>query len=148
MKVESDRRFQFPFDRNELWQRITSVDDYRAWWPWLRALDAGGVTTGDVWHCVVRAPLPYSLRFSITLDQVVDRELVTATIHGEITGTARLDLLDGDGAGSEARLRSQLAPANGGLRAFAAVARPVVRFGHDWVLDNGARQFCQQAVRG
>ena len=32
------------------------------------------------------------------------------------------------------------------LRTFAAVARPVVRFGHDWVLDTGVQQFRSRAL--
>jgi hypothetical protein len=148
VRVESDRRYRFALDRHDLWRRIVAIDDYRGWWPWLRRLDATALEAGDVWHCVVQPPLPYSLRFSLTLDEVVAGELVAATIAGEIEGTARLELFDRDGEGCEARLLSHLSPASGVLMAIATVARPVVRFGHDWVLDTGARQFRQRAVRG
>ena len=62
-------------------------------------------------------------------------------MSGDIVGSARLSVrADGNG-GSVARLESLLAPANPFLRGVARVARPVVRFGHDWVLDTGAAQF-------
>ena len=34
-----------------------------------------------------------------------------------------------------------LSPTNGMLKTVARLARPVAQFGHDWVLDTGARQF-------
>jgi hypothetical protein len=50
--------------------------------------------------------------------------------------------------GCEARLQSRLVPANQVLRAIATLARPVARFGHDWVLDTGLRQFRSRAFDG
>jgi hypothetical protein len=41
---------------------------------------------------------------------------------------------------------SHLEPGNSLLRAVARLAAPVVRYGHDWVLDTGARQFIDRAV--
>jgi hypothetical protein len=39
-----------------------------------------------------------------------------------------------------------LAPGNLTLRLMSRVAAPIARFGHDWVLDSGARQFIARAV--
>ena len=47
----------------------------------------------------------------------------------------------GDRQGCELRLRSALSPQNRVLRLVTLGARPVARFGHDWVLDSGVRQF-------
>lgn len=129
----------------ELWEAMVRVDDYPDWWPWLRHFEATAVEPGDRWRCRVQPPLPYSLTFDVTIADVVATERVTATITGEITGTARLDLADHPG-GSEIRLTSALAPSNRLLKAVALAARPVVRFGHDWVLDTGARQFGERAL--
>jgi uncharacterized protein YndB with AHSA1/START domain len=142
--VRSDRRFAFPVGTEELWAALTRVDDYRAWWPWLRRFDAAGFAAGERWRCVVQPPMPYVLRFGISLDEVEAGSHATATIDGDIVGTARLDLLP-TVDGCEARLVSHLAPSNAVLRAAAVVARPLVRFGHDWVLDTGLRQFASRA---
>lgn len=145
MEVRSDRRYEFTLSRDDLWTAISDVEDFRRWWPWLRRLDAVGLVAGDRWTCVVQPPMPYTLRFLITIEEVVDRRSVTAAVSGDIVGTARLELEDRDGeAGCSARLESALAPGNGVLRAVARVAQPLVRFGHDWVLDTGARQFARR----
>jgi uncharacterized protein YndB with AHSA1/START domain len=143
--VHSARRYRFDAGPEELWAAFTKVEDYRHWWPWLRRFDAGAFAEGERWTCVVQPPLPYSLRFDLVLDEVVEGERVAATVTGDITGSARLELT-ADGTGSELALESKLAPANAMLRAIAVVARPVVRFGHDWVLDTGLRQFKSSAL--
>jgi hypothetical protein len=97
----------------------------------------------------VQPPLPYTLRFTLEIDEVVPAELVTAHVEGDLAGAATLELRDVTGdrtPRSEIRLRSSLAPTNRALRAFATVAKPVVRFGHDWVLDTGVQQFRSRAL--
>jgi uncharacterized protein YndB with AHSA1/START domain len=163
----SDRRYRFAADRSSVWAAIGSVGEYRAWWPWLRRFDADGLVAGDVWSCQIQPPMPYVLRFTVTVDRVEPASVVVATIDGDVRGTARLDLDDdtgpgdtgpgdtdpGDGvaaigvaAGCRVRLRSTLVPANRTLQVVARAARPVARFGHAWVLDTGARQFRDRAL--
>jgi hypothetical protein len=140
LEVRSDRRYRFAIGPEELWPRMARVEDYQTWWPWLRHCDAEAFEPGARWTCVVQPPLPYSLRFRITLDEIDHGRFAAATIDGDITGTARIDVTPVD-EGSELRLVSQLAPANTLLRAVSVVARPIARLGHDWVLDTGLRQF-------
>ena len=139
--IRSDRRFSFDGPPAEVWEAMARTSAYTRWWPWLRGFEAQGLVTGDVWTCHIQPPLPYFLRFTITLDEVVPEASARATIGGDITGTAEFTLVpDGDGR-SEGRLVSDLAPASSVLRAFAVVARPLVVWGHDWVLAEGIRQF-------
>ncbi|MEO7555093.1 MAG: SRPBCC family protein [Acidimicrobiales bacterium] len=140
MEVRSDRRYRFDVSPDELWPKLASIEDYRTWWPWLRTFEAQGFAAGERWSCAVQPPLPYSLRFDVVLDEVEPVQFVTATVDGDITGCARLDIAS-TAEGCELHLVSTLAPANRMLRTVARIARPVVRFGHDWVIDTGLRQF-------
>lgn len=146
MEVRSDRRYRFAVPPPELWAAITAVDRYRGWWPWLRRFDAESFEAGATWSCTVQPPLPYTLRFTIHLEEVEPSRFVTAEIDGDIVGRAAIDLRPLDG-GSELRLVSILAPRNPALRLVATVARPAAQFGHDWVLDTGLRQFERAALR-
>jgi uncharacterized protein YndB with AHSA1/START domain len=143
--VRSDRRFHFDVAPETFWSAVETVDAYSRWWPWLRVFEANGLVPGDRWNCVVRPPLPYGLGFTLTLDEVVPPRLIRASVAGDLTGNARLDVQDSR-RGSVVRLRSTLAPAGTLARAVAAVAPPIVRFGHDWVLETGVRQFRQRAL--
>jgi len=146
--IRSDRRITFDRNPAEVWEAMTHTGRYPAWWPWLRRLDAEGLVAGDVWDCHVQPPLPYSLRFSITLDEVVEGRSVRATVAGEIFGTADVELSPAARGATVVRLVSDLTPTAGRLRAFASFARPLVTWGHDWVIDQGIRQFRARALGG
>ena len=68
-----------------------------------------------------------------------------ATVSGDVVGRAVLTLHDTE-RGCTATLESSLAPGNTALRLVSRFAGPIARFGHDWVLDSGARQFIARAV--
>jgi hypothetical protein len=140
VRIASDRSYRFALPAAALWAEIEDVGSFREWWPWLHRFDGEGMAVGQVWHCTVQPPLPYTLSFQITIDEVVEAQQVAASVTGEITGAAQLSITP-DGDGCTARLTSQLAPASRFLQTVALVARPVVSLGHDWVLDTGARQF-------
>jgi hypothetical protein len=142
----SDRAWRFDVDRDDLWERIAAVGEYQAWWPWLRSFEPGdGLVAGSRWSCEVSPPLPYTVRFEIRLDRVEVGQAVESTVSGDIMGTARLTVGSGAG-GSRARLVSALQPANPLLRGFGLVARPLIERGHDWILDEGRRQFIERAL--
>ena len=145
MALVSDRRYRFAVAPETLWEAIADTTNYQRWWPWLKTFEEESLAVGDVWRCVVRPPLPYTVRFSIRLDEVVQPSLVAATVHGDISGVARVEVA-ADGDGSAVRLTSRLAPSSRVFGIVAGIARPIVRRGHDWVLDTGARQFAARAV--
>jgi uncharacterized protein YndB with AHSA1/START domain len=145
-RVVSDRRYTFPVDPEQFWALIADVDSYREWWPWLRSFEATGLDPGERWQCTVQPPLPYRVRFTVTLDEIIASNSISTTITGDIVGVARLDIAPRDD-GCEIRLRSSLGPESRVLRVVAATARPLVTFGHNWVLDTGAQQFGDRAGR-
>ena len=123
---------------------MAQVEHYRRWWPWLRHLDATALGDGQVWSAVVQPPLPYRLRFDVHLDDVRAPHRAYARVTGDIEGAASLEIAPTTD-GSELHLVSDLAPTNAVLRAVAQLAPPVARFGHEWVLDTGLRQFRDRA---
>lgn len=140
MGVRSDRNYRFNASRRDLWKALTRVDEYQTWWPWLRSFDGRAFAAGEHWQCVVKPQLPYTLEFVIALDEVRDGAFAHAGLTGDIQGWAELTLAD-DGAGSEIRLRSDLTARRGPAKWLSTLVPPVASRGHDWVLDNGIRQF-------
>jgi hypothetical protein len=140
LRFHTDRRYHLPMAPAELWAAIAQTDDYQSWWPWLRRFDADGLTGDAVWRCTVQPPLPYWVRFNVVLEEVCAPNTVRASITGDVVGDAHLEITE-HLVGSEARLISNLEPDNGLLKAVARLAAPMVRYGHDWVIDRGARQF-------
>jgi hypothetical protein len=142
----SDRTWSFPVPQHELWDRIATVENYPTMWPWLRSFDGtDGLRDGAHWTCEVAPPLPYVVRFGIHFHDVDPGSLASTTVDGDIRGWARLDVHP-TSSGCVARLCSELEPANALLRGFGRVARPVVEWGHDWILDQGRQQFVERVA--
>lgn len=112
----------------------------------MRRFDAGALAVGETWRCAVAPPVPYIVRFSLHLTQVTKPRQVAVTVSGDIVGSADLTIAK-SGSGCAVRLQSDLSPANVILRGVMVAARPVAQFGHDWVLDTGARQFYRFAIQ-
>jgi uncharacterized protein YndB with AHSA1/START domain len=145
MLVRSDRTYRFDADPEKFWAAIGNTGSYQAWWPWLRLFDAPDFEVGSRWTCAVQPPVPYRVRFTIDFNQVEPPRLVTVAVGGDVCGTAELEVTP-EGTGSAVHLVSELIPDNRVLRAAAFLAKPIVRFGHDWVLDTGASQFAASAL--
>jgi uncharacterized protein YndB with AHSA1/START domain len=145
VEVRSERRFEFDAAPPALWAALGSVDDYPRWWPWLRRFEARALATGEEWRCTVKPPLPYVVRFAIRFDEVEVERRIDATVQGDIEGPAQL-LIEPSTGGSAVTLTSSLRPTNTVLKTAALLGRPLVRYGHDWVLDVGAGQFASRAL--
>lgn len=142
----SDRSWTFALAPDALWERMTAVEEYPSWWSWLeRFRPIGGFEPGARWSCTVVPPVPYDVSFSLLIDRVEPMREVRARVVGDIRGEATLTL-DEVADGCTARLRSQLAPSSPLLRGVGSVARPLVEWSHDWVLDQGQRQFVERAL--
>ncbi len=145
MRIRSDRRHQFDAPPVQLWAAMARVERYQEWWPWLRRFDADGLARGEVWTAAVQPPLPYRVSFELHLTEVEAPRVVAAELFGDIEGSARLVVSPTDG-GSELHFTSELAPTPRVLRAVAGIASPGARFGHEWVLETGLRQFRDRAL--
>jgi uncharacterized protein YndB with AHSA1/START domain len=143
--ITTVHRYELPLPREEVWSLISEVSHYRSWWPWLRAFDAAALASGEEWRCEVQPPVPYLVRFRVTIEHVEKAALIRARISGDVVGTATMTFDDTE-SGCTATLDSSLAPGNRALRLVSRFAGPIARFGHDWVLDSGARQFISRAV--
>ncbi len=146
MGITSNRRYRFDHPPATVWAALTEVGQYRRWWPWLREFDGAAFTAGERWHCTVKPPLPYSLRFEIALLEVEPPHLARAELDGDIAGGAEITVEDEPG-GSVLLLASDLSGRSGLVGLVDRLARPVASYGHDWVLDNGIRQFRAGAFR-
>jgi len=143
--MRSDRRHSFDVSPEELWAAMARVDCYQDWWPWLRRFDAAALSAGDVWTATVQPPLPYRLTFDLLITEADAPSVVAVDVTGDLEGTARLEVA-GSLVGSELHFTSELEPTRSMLRAVTRWATPVARFGHEWVLDSGLRQFRERAL--
>ena len=143
--ISTVHRYELPLHRTEVWGLISEVGNYPGWWPWLHTFEAAALAEGEEWRCEIRPPVPYPVRFRVAIGQIEAPALVQAEVRGDVVGDAVLTLDEAED-GCVATLRSSLAPGNAALQLVSRFAAPIAKFGHDWVLDSGARQFLARAV--
>jgi hypothetical protein len=141
-----DRTWTVAVSPQRLWDAATRVDEMPRWWPWLEDFWCDRLETGGTAAFSVRAPLPYRLRFRLTFDDVVPGERVAVSVAGDLTGRAALEPTP-DELGCRARLSWHLRPHHPLVRAAGLVARPALRWGHDRIVSQAARQLLDAAFR-
>lgn len=139
--MRSEQHERFAAACGVVWAQLCAVEQYATWWSWLREFDGRRLVAGESWRCAVRSPLLITLRFTIHLDRVQDFS-VDATLSGDLTGRAALQLADVEGA-TELVLRSMLTPTVRSLRLLTRVLPGLAERAHDRVIDAGLRQFRQ-----
>ena len=137
--------FALPSPVDEVWASLERLDDYQRWWPWLVGFELNGLAEGATAACTVQAPLPYRLRFAVDLVEVEAGRLVDGVVSGDLAGPARMELAPSR-TGSLATLSWQLEPHGRLVRVLGATARPVLRWGHDRIVEAGLRQFASGAL--
>jgi uncharacterized protein YndB with AHSA1/START domain len=93
MEIRSNRSFLFDSPPEAVWEAISDPSRFPGWWPWLRSFDSAGLSPGAVWNCEVKPPLPWTIRFDLVIGDVEPGSRVTATVKGDIGGTAHLTLV-------------------------------------------------------
>lgn len=134
--IDYDGRFTFPVPVAELWATMVQVDRFSSWWSWLRefSVEGKGIAQGTVLHGVVAPPLRYRMRLDVVLDECVPERRITALVHGDLEGAARLTF-DGDDAESRAHATWTIEMMQRPMRVAARIAHPLLRWGHDRVVD-------------
>jgi hypothetical protein len=140
-----DRSWEFAVPPEELWDAVTATSSFGDWWPWLRDFDPVPLVPGSQTSCSIGPPLPYVLAVDLLVVEVVAASTVAVLVSGDVDGPARLDI-EPRPTGASARLVWELEVRRPLLRAAARVARPVLLWGHEWVVRTGVEQFRRAAL--
>ena len=142
--IEYDDTFTFPVSVAALWQTLVQVDRYSSWWSWLHefSVEGIGLQRGTVLRGIVAPPLPYRMELEVVLDECVPERRITARVHGDLEGVARLTF-DGNDGEAQARVVWAVEMMQRPMRLAARFANPLLRWGHDRVVEatvNGLRR--------
>lgn len=140
--VDYQGTFALAASPDEVWAELSQVDSFAAWWGWLDDFrhHGDGLSAGTVLEGSVRPPLPYRLGLVVTFEECVRPSHIQARVRGDLEGPARL-MLRADGHGTEAEVRWTLEMKQPAVRRAAVVAWPLLRWGHDRLVDATVRGF-------
>jgi len=151
-RIEHRGSYRFALDPEAMWQAIERSELFERWWWWLGEfrLEGGGLVTGAVLRGLVSPPVPYRMRVTVRLDRCDRPHRIDATVGGDLVGPARLRLDRADN-GTDAQVEWSLEMMQRPMRLAARVAYPLLRWGHDRVVDAtvaGFRRHVEQAAGG
>ena len=128
--------FWFPAPVEDFWRTIESFDSYRTWWPWLREFrtDNAGLVDGNVLRGTVVPPFPWPFRLEVRLHSCQRLSVTKAELAGDVRGEAAMYFSEHDG-GTRVRVVWTLFMVSAPMRMAARVARPLVLWGHDRVVE-------------
>jgi carbon monoxide dehydrogenase subunit G len=141
--IEYRGRFEFPVTPAELWSTIEQSESFEAWWPWLQefTLEGGELRSGTVMHGVVAPPLPYRIRVDVELVSCDRPGSIDAVVHGDLEGSASLRVAPEGPAGCTVEARWTVEMMQKPMRIASRFAHPLLRFGHDRVVEMTVRSF-------
>ena len=145
--IDYTGRFSFPVPPSEVWAAISRLDQFERWWGWLGELevDGPGLQTGTVLRGTVAPPVPYRMRVAVELGRCVSERLIDGSVTGDLVGEAHLRLhptADGTVTDVDWSLEMMQLP----MRVAARVAYPLLRWGHDRVVEATVRGFRSQLL--
>jgi uncharacterized protein YndB with AHSA1/START domain len=134
--IEYDGTFTFPVSVARLWTTLVLVDRFPSWWGWLRefSVEGDGLKPGTVLHGIVAPPLPYRMRLDVVIEECVPERRITALVHGDLEGAARLTF-DGDDVETRVHATWTVEMMQRRMRLAGTVAHPLLQWGHDRVVD-------------
>ena len=134
--VDYRRSFLFDVPPAALWEALSEPQRFEAWWGWLGELrvEGGGLVDGAVLTGLVSPPVPYQMRVTVRLERCQAPRRIDATVEGDLQGSAWLELSPHD-RGTAAEVAWRVEMMQRPMRIAARLAGPVLRWGHDRVVD-------------
>jgi hypothetical protein len=130
-------RLRFAVPPEAVWATIERTGEFERWWGWLGEfrLEGPGLAAGSVLVGLVTPPLlPYHMLVRVELDRCVRPSMVDAAVHGDLEGYARLELA-AEGEGTLVSVEWTIEMMQAPMREAARFAYPLLRWGHDRVVD-------------
>ena len=145
--IEYDGTFVFSVPVGRVWATMGRFDRFSSWWGWLHEFSAESesLESGTVLHGIVVPPLPYRMRLDVVVKECVPGRRITALVHGDLEGTARLTF-DGDDVETHVHATWAVEMMQRPMRLAARIAHPLLRWGHDRVVDATVDGFRRRLV--
>jgi carbon monoxide dehydrogenase subunit G len=143
--LDYEGEFALPAPPAATWAAINRVECFESWWSWLRELRVDGtpLAAGSVLSGLVVPPIPYRMRLRIALVRCVPPRRIDAEVTGDLVGRAHVQL-DPDPAGTRARVGWTVEMMPRAMRVAARLGSPLLRWGHDRVVEMTVARFRNQ----
>ncbi|SDL73026.1 hypothetical protein [Tessaracoccus oleiagri] len=128
--------YRFRGDPERLWEPLVDVEQWPAWWSWLKRIEVlrpatGPDGLGSSIRSTVRAPAGYGLVYTIEVEFVDRPRRIDITSTGDLIGVGRFQLGSGPEAVATLAFTWLVSTPKRWMSAAAPVARPMFVWNHD-----------------
>jgi uncharacterized protein YndB with AHSA1/START domain len=133
--------------REAVYLAIREVERWPAWWRGclkvdeLAPGDARGI--GARRRVLWRSRLPYDVEIEVEVTDIVRAERIVVASRGDLDGTGTWTFADAAG-GTRVQYLWQVTLRKRWMRLLAPLLRPLFRWNHDWLMDNGMQGLARQ----
>lgn len=141
--IDYDGRFRFAATPEAVWAAMERLDQFERWWGWLGGFDVqgDGLRAGSVLRGTVAPPLPYRMSVQVDVTRCQPARLVDAEVSGDLEGPASLRI-GADGRGETlVDVAWTLEMRQAAMRLASRVAHPLLRWGHDRLVESTVESF-------
>ncbi len=137
--------FRFPVAPEELWTLVEDPGHFEQWWGWLHEVECSDprIVSGSVLTGVIDPPVPFAMWTQVVIDEYERLRHITASVTGDIKGAAHLDTSAAAG-GTQVEIGWDVEMMQRRMRMAALVARPLLQWGHDRVVEAAVRGFSRR----
>lgn len=134
--------YTFAAPPRAVWSAMEEVDQFEHWLGWLGNLRVVGppLRTGSTLHGTVAPPVPYRMRVLVQVERCIPEQLVDASVGGDLEGRAHLSLEPAP-EGTLVEVAWTIEMMQTAMRVAARFAYPLLRWGHDRVVDATVKAF-------
>ena len=135
--------FELPLARPDTWTTLEQTQHYESWWPWMRHLEVDGVPLepGTAFSFLVVAPIPFTMRLRVHVDEAQSPEAISATIAGDLEGTATMRFEEQGPTRTVAYISWSVEVSRPALRPIARATRPLLLWGQTWAVNVALKEF-------
>ncbi|MFZ0667983.1 MAG: hypothetical protein WAM97_19715 [Acidimicrobiales bacterium] len=142
--IEYSGVHDFSLEPGALWDAIERFDTFFAWLQEFR-IEGNGLTAGSVLFGVVAPPVPYRMRVRVEILDAVRDHSIEAAVHGDLEGVAHLLTVPrrtrAGTPGTRVEIEWAVEMMQAPMRLASRFAYPLLRFGHDRVVDATVASF-------
>ena len=144
--IDFHRRFHIPAPPERVWSYLGELEHYGSWRSWLKEIRVeGGLHARSVIHGVIKPPLPYRVSLDVVLTDCLPARRVDALVEGDVEGHGRVLLAPEEGA-TRVDVAWTVEVRTLPIRLMMRVARPVVIWAHDSVVEAAVADICNHVA--
>ncbi len=141
--VEYSRTFGLEAPVEQVWDALERVDELQREWRWLDVTrrHGQGLAPAACLVCSIDPPVPYRLDIELTVQSSEPRREVVADVAGDLSGHGTLRLRAAGTGSTEVDVWWEVEMLQRRMRAAARITGPLMRWGHDRVVDTAIASF-------